>query len=224
MKLLFAFGVLIFGFLPTFAQNEQAPILEKDIAYKDWTLKGVTDGQDATLRDLVKGKKLVAVVYFAPWCPNWRHDAPMLEKLYEKYKGNGFEIVAVGEYGATDEMNANIKEFNITFPMVFESFSRDARQTTLHYTYRTGTGDTRKWGSPYYVFLEPASLEKKSDVLINRTSIINGEMIAIDGEKFIRQKLGLPADESKLSSANKAQTEVCDPDKPAQLKKPGEKP
>src|SRR5262249_31686299 len=114
MKLLFAFGVLFFGLLPTFAQNEQSPIVEKDIVYKDWTLKGVRDGQDLTLRGLLKGKKLVAVVYFAPWCPNWRHDAPMLERLYEKYKGNGFEIVAVGEYGATDEMNTNIKEFNIT--------------------------------------------------------------------------------------------------------------
>ena len=161
MKLLLAFVVLIFSLLTAFPQNEQSPIVEKDIVYKDWTLKGVRDGQDVTLRNLVKGRKLVAVVYFAPWCPNWRHDAPILEKLYEKYKGNGFEIVAVGEYGTTDDMNANIREFNIAFPMVFESFSRDARLTTSHYAYRTATGDTRKWGSPYYVFLESASLEKK---------------------------------------------------------------
>jgi thiol-disulfide isomerase/thioredoxin len=224
MRSLLAIGVLFFGLLPAFAQNEQSPIVEKEIAYKNWTLKGVRDGQDLNLRDLIKKKKFVAVVYFAPWCPNWRHDAPMLERLYEKYKGNGFEIVAVGEYGTTDEMNANIKEFNIAFPMAFESFSRDAKQTTSHYTYRTATGDTRKWGSPYYVFLEPALVEKKDDILVNRTSVINGEMIETEGEKFIRQKLGLPAEESKLSSANKTQTEVCEPDKPVQLKKPGEKP
>lgn len=224
MKLLFAIGILVFGLLPTFGQNEQSPIVEKDIAYKNWTLTGVRDGQDITLRDLVKGKKLVAVVYFAPWCPNWRHDAPMLARLYEKYKGNGFEIVAVGEYGATDEMNANIKEFNLAFPMVFESFTRDAKQTTAHYAYRTATGDARKWGSPYYVFLTPASLEKKGDILVNRTNVINGEMIEAEGEKFIRQKLGLPAEETKLSSANKTQTEPCEPDKPVQLKKPGDKP
>src|ERR1044071_10447093 len=108
MKSLFTaiFALVLLG--SAYGQNEQSPIVEKDIVYKDWTLKGVRDGQDLTLRDLVKGKKLVAVVYFAPWCPNWRHDAPMLEKLYEKYKINGFEIVAVGEYGATDEMNENI--------------------------------------------------------------------------------------------------------------------
>jgi len=224
MKLLFAAVLTLIVLTGAFAQNEQSPIVEKDIVYRDWTQKGVRDGQDIALRDLIKGKKLVAVVYFAPWCPNWRHDAPILETLYEKYKGNGFEIVAVGEYGATDEMNANIKEFNLGFPMVFESFSRDSRLTTLHYTYRTATGDLRKWGSPYYVFLSPAEIEKKGDVLVNRTNVINGEIIAIDGEKFIRQKLGLSPEESKLSSVKKNETEVCDPDKPVQLKKPVEKP
>ena len=49
-------------------------------------------------------------------------------------------------------------------------------------------------------------------------------MIATDGEKFIRQRLGLPAEESKLNSLNKSAAEVCDPEKPAQLKKPKEKP
>src|ERR1051325_1980476 len=104
MKLLLAFGVLIVSLLPAFGQNEQSPIVEKDLVYKDWTLKGVRDFKVVTLQFLIKGNKLVAVVYFAPWCPNWRHDAPILEKLYEKFRGNGFEIVAVGEYGPTDDM------------------------------------------------------------------------------------------------------------------------
>jgi thiol-disulfide isomerase/thioredoxin len=225
MKFLLAICLLLGGLTAVFAQNEQSPIVEKDIAYKNWTFKGVRDGQNVALGDLIKGKKLVAVVYFAPWCPNWRHDAPMLARLYEKYKGNGFEIVAVGEYGTTDEMNANLKEFNLTFPMVFESFTRDARQTTDHYTYRTGTGDTRKWGSPYYVFLEPTSLEKKGNVLINHTNVINGEMIGAEGEKFIRQKLDLPAEETKTAVATKkTDVEACDPAKPAGLKKPTDKP
>src|SRR4029079_2948713 len=125
MKFAFVLGLLLVASFAARGQNEQYRMVEKYIVYRDWTFKSVRDGQDIALRDLIKGKKLVAVVYFAPWCPNWRHDAPIIETLYEKYKGNGFEIVAVGEYGATDEMNANIKEFNLGFPMVFESFSRD---------------------------------------------------------------------------------------------------
>ena len=220
MKFAIVLALLLVASFAALGQNEQSPIVAKEINYRDWTLKSVRDGQDLTLRDLIKGKKLVAVVYFAPWCPNWRHDASMLARLYDKYKGNGFEIVGVGEYGMTDDMNANIKEFNLTFPVVFESFSRDAKQTTLHYAYRTLTGDIRKWGSPYYVFIEPASVEKKGEVLVDRTNVINGEMIEIEGEKFIRQKLGLPAEDPKSTAAKKSDTEVCDPAKPADLKKP----
>ena len=91
--LIFAIGLII----NVSAQNEQAPILEKDIVYKDWTLKSIRDGKDLNLRDLTQGKRLVAVVYWAPWCHNWQHDAPMLQKLYDKYKDQGFEIVGVGE-------------------------------------------------------------------------------------------------------------------------------
>jgi thiol-disulfide isomerase/thioredoxin len=88
-------------------QNEQAPILEKDITYNDWTLKSIRDSSEINLRKLVKGNKLVAVLYFAPWCPNWKHDAPMLERLYRKYKSSGLEIVAVGEYDPPESMKKN---------------------------------------------------------------------------------------------------------------------
>ena len=50
------------------------------------------------------GKKLVMVLYFAPWCPNWRNEAPVAASLYEKYKAQGFEIVGVSEYGSRDDV------------------------------------------------------------------------------------------------------------------------
>src|SRR6478609_4350437 len=104
MKLILTLCLLLAGLTAAFGQDDQAPIVEKDIVYKDWTLKSVRDLQDVDLRDLIKDKKLVAVVYFAPWCHDWGHDAPMLQKLYDKYKGYGFEIVAIGEYGSVDDM------------------------------------------------------------------------------------------------------------------------
>jgi len=208
-----------------FGQNEQSPIVQKDIAYKDWTYKSIRDGKDVNLRDLTAGKKLVAVVYFAPWCHNWQHDAPILERLYQKYKGNGFEIVAVGEYDPVSSMRTNLETMKVTFPAVYETEARSASQSSLHYAYRKSTGDNRSWGSPWYIFLEPASLEKKGDVLVTKTSVINGEMIETEGEKFIRLKLGLPAEDLKLGNVNTASNEVCDPDKQnTALKKPDTKP
>lgn len=212
-KTIIALCVVICAAVVAFSQNEQAPIIEKEIAYKNWTHKSVRTGENITLSDLAKGKKLVIVVYFAPWCGNWRHDAPMLERLYQKYKGNGFEIVAVGEYDPLASMKANIDTLKISFPVVYESESRDDREKTKHYDYRRTTGDTRKWGSPWYVFLTPALFEKKGDVLIKKSHVINGEMIEAEGEKFIREKLGLSKEGGKASVAEKS-IDACDPAKP----------
>jgi thiol-disulfide isomerase/thioredoxin len=222
MKTLFAITLTLISFTFAIAQNEQSPIVEKDIAYKDWTYKNSRTGEDTHLRDLIKGKKLAIVIYYAPWCHNWQHDAPMVERLYEKYKAAGLEVVAVSEYDLLSNTKANLDQFKITFPAVYESESRNDKQTTSHYNYRKSTGDSRGWGSPYYVFLSPANLEKKGDVLTKKTFVINGEMIDVEGEKFIREHLGLPAETLKPTVAANGQIEVCDPAKPSTpaLKKP----
>lgn len=222
MKSIFVLAIVLFAFSLTFAQNEQSPIVEKDISYKNWTLKSVRTGTDVTLRDLMAGKKLVVVVYFAPWCGNWKHDAPFLQRFYDKYKANGLEIVGVGEYGALDAMKTSLEDLKVTFPVVYESENRTDKQKTAHYQYRVSTGDTRNWGSPWYILLEPERLEKNGDVLVKKTHVINGEMIEAEGEKFIRAKLGLTPGDTKRSVAEKGKVEVCDPEKPsaAILKKP----
>jgi len=224
MKSIFALTILLFCLSFAFGQNEQSPIVEKEINYKNWTYKTVQTGEDLNLRDFTKGKKLVMVVYFAPWCPNWRHDAPILQGFYDKYHSNGLDIVAVGEYDPVSSMKANLETMKITFPAVYESENRTEKQKTLHYGYRNLTGDTRGWGSPWYIFLQPSSMEKKGDTLTKKTYVINGEIIQTEGEKFIRGKLGLPAMEAKTATAANAKIEVCDPAKPdkkiGELKKP----
>lgn len=192
MKSIFAVLIIALGFTFAEAQNEQAPILEKEVAYKDWTYKNLKTGDDINLRKFADGKKLVMVVYYAPWCPNWKHDAPLVQRLYEKYKSSGFDVIAVGEYDTVDAMKANLDSLKIAFQSVAESESRADRQKTLHYQYRTAVGDTRKWGSPWYIFLEPANIEKQGDVLAKKASLVNGELIEAEAERFIQSKLGLP--------------------------------
>ncbi|CAN5514919.1 hypothetical protein BH10ACI2_BH10ACI2_15700 [soil metagenome] len=222
-KTFFALGFILLTVGIALGQNEQSPMVEKEISYKNWKYNNVLTDAEINLRDLTVGKKLVIVVYYAPWCPNWRHDAPILEGLYEKYKGNGLEIVAVGEYDPVASMKTNLGELKVTFPAVYESTDRAEKQKTKHYEYRESTGDTRNWGSPYYVFLMPSMMEKKGDTLTKKTFVINGEIITAEGEPFIRKQLGLPAIDPKSATAENGKIEVCDPDKPAvitALKKP----
>jgi len=221
MKGIFAAAIVLFAFTFSFAQNEQAPIVEKEIVYKNWALKNVKNDGETNLRDFAKGKKLVMVVYFAPWCPNWRHDAPMLERFYEKYKAAGLGIIGVGEYDTVAAMKTNLDSLKITFPVVYESEARTDKQKTAHYEYRKSTGDTRNWGSPWYIFLEPSLLEEQGDVLVKKTSVINGELIELEGERFVRQKLGLPVENVKTTASKTGEVETCDPDKKnVELKKP----
>ena len=219
MKTLLLFAVLLSGFTFASAQHEYAPLAEKEIKYKDWTYRQVRDGKDLNLRAAAKGKKLVMVVYFAPWCPNWKLEAPIAQKFYDKYKLNGLEVIGVGEYDTVDLMKASLDNFKITFPVVYESEARDAKQKTPHYEYRKTTGDTRNWGSPWNIFLVPSALKTKGDTLTEKTFVVNGELIEAEAETFIREKLGLPKEEKKAEVSAKTSPEVCDPAK-TNLKKP----
>src|SRR5258705_10666102 len=100
------FGILILTSLcgsVGFAQShEYSPLVEKTVNYKNWTLNDLKDNKPVDLRTLVAGKKLVMIVYFAPWCPNWRNEAPLAASLYEKYKDQGFGVIGVSEYGMRD--------------------------------------------------------------------------------------------------------------------------
>ncbi len=215
MKTFLALAVLLFGFTYSFAQHEYAPVQEQEIKYKDWTYKSVRDEKTVNLRDFVKGKKLVMVVYLAAWCPNWKLEAPVAQKLYDKYKANGFDVIGVSEYASVADTKANLDDKKITFTVVSESESRDDKQKTPHYEYRKAAGDTRGWGTPWNIFLEPANLKTGGDTLTKKAFVAGGELIENEAEKFIRQKLGLPAEEKKLESASakKDAAESCEPDK-----------
>ena len=223
MKTILIAAILLFGFTLVKAQHEYAPLQEHEIKYKDWTYKSVRDDKSVNLRDFAKGKKLVMVVYLAAWCPNWKLEAPVAQKLYDKYKANGFDVIGVSEYGSVADAKTNLDDRKITFPVVSESESRDAKEKTLHYEYRRKTGDTRGWGSPWNIFLEPVGLKSDGDTLLKKAFVVNGELIEDEVEKFVRQKLGLPAEEKKTgaASAKKDSAETCEPEKKAVIfKKP----
>jgi thiol-disulfide isomerase/thioredoxin len=183
--------VLVLSPLLAFAQagHEYSPLVEKTVNYKNWTLPNLATDKAADLRSLVAGKKLVMIVYFAPWCGNWRNEAPIATKLYEKYKDQGFQVIGVSEYATRDDVKKYFGDAGAPFPVVTESESRDDKQKTLHYGYRQLTGDTRNWGSPWNIFLEPSKLNASGDVLTEKAWVVNGELIEDEVDKFISSKV-----------------------------------
>jgi thiol-disulfide isomerase/thioredoxin len=193
-KFILILFTLILAAAATGAQDghEYAPVQEKTVNYKAWTLNDLGGNKPVALRSLIQGKKLVMVLYFAPWCPNWRNEAPVAASLYEKYKSQGFEIVGVSEYGSRDDVKAFFGPAGAPYLVVSESESRDDREKTAHFGYRQLTGDTRKWGSPWNIFLEPAKCSS-GEVLTEKAWIVNGELIQADADKFIHDRLAANA-------------------------------
>ena len=172
------------------ASHEYSPLVEKTVNYKNWKLPNITSAKDEDLRSLMVGKKLVMIVYFAPWCGNWRNEAPIAAKLYEKYKAQGFQVIGISEYANSADTMTFFGEKDPPYPVVSESLSRDDKLKTPHYEYRQLTGDTRNWGSPWNIFLEPDKVNKSGEVLTEKAFVVNGELIEDEVDKFIASKVG----------------------------------
>jgi thiol-disulfide isomerase/thioredoxin len=197
MKKLFILSILALFISPAIALaqagHEYSPLVEKTVNYQTWDLPNVITEKPEDLRKLLAGKKLVMVVYFAPWCGNWKNEAPIAAKLYEKYKAQGFQVIGVSEYASREDVRNYFGKDGPPYPVVVESESRQNKQETLHYKYRQLTGDTRNWGSPWNIFLEPDKVNATGDVLVEKAWVVNGELIEEEVDKFIASKVGGPS-------------------------------
>ena len=73
---------------------------------------------DARFKD-----KVVLVVITGSWCPNCHDEAPYLEQAYQKYKGQGLEIVALSfeegdQLANPTRLKAFIEEYNIHYTVL----------------------------------------------------------------------------------------------------------
>src|SRR6267143_6949176 len=100
--------------------HEYSPLVEKTVNYKNWSLVNLKTDKPDDLREMMTGKKLVMVVYFAPWCGNWRNEAPIALKLYEKYKDQGFQVIGVSEYGSRDDVKKFFGDAGAPYSVVTE--------------------------------------------------------------------------------------------------------
>jgi peroxiredoxin len=66
--------------------------------------------------------KVVIINIWATWCPPCRQEMPSMQKLYERFKGENFNILAVSIDSTGREAVAPfVQTMNLTFPVLLDS-------------------------------------------------------------------------------------------------------
>ena len=83
------------------------------------------EGGEISLSDL-QGQ-IVVLSFWASWCPPCREEAPALESVSQRYRGQGVTFVGVNYQDTEPPARAFIEEFGITYPNGPDPRSRIAR-------------------------------------------------------------------------------------------------
>jgi thiol-disulfide isomerase/thioredoxin len=93
------------------------PVLKDKVDPVDFTLP-LLDGKNQKLSDL-KGK-VVFLNFWATWCPPCRREMPSMESLYQRFKGQGLEVLAVDCQEGAQDVSAFMGRNKLSFPAALD--------------------------------------------------------------------------------------------------------
>jgi peroxiredoxin len=123
----------------------------------DFTLPSL-DGPNLRLQE--QRGRVVMINFWATWCGPCRVEMPHLARLYEKYRGSGFTVLAVNIDEDPHKAASLAKQLGMRFPVLLDSekkvsrlydlstmpstvlVDRDGRVRYVHRGYRDGYEDT----------------------------------------------------------------------------------
>lgn len=97
--------------------NSGSPVVELYRTAPNFTLAKMGGG-DLQLRDF-RGK-VVLLNFWATWCEPCKEEMPLMQAVYETYRDQGFEIIAVNLAEEEGRVRRFIEEIGATFPVVYD--------------------------------------------------------------------------------------------------------
>jgi thiol-disulfide isomerase/thioredoxin len=100
--------------------------ISKPIPAPDFTLEDM-DAKRFSLKDY-RGK-VILINFWATWCPPCRREMPSMERLYQKFKGKDFTVLAVNQMEDVDQVFTYTGELETppTFAILFDKGSNVSR-------------------------------------------------------------------------------------------------
>jgi len=118
-------GVQLFWAAPASATLEGSK-LKKGQPAPDFTLQDL-DGKTWKLSEL-KGKKIVMIDFWATWCNICKREMPILQKVYEEYRGKGVEFFGIALEENIAGIRKVIKEKGVTYPILVDKDTKVATE------------------------------------------------------------------------------------------------
>ncbi|NIO68058.1 MAG: redoxin domain-containing protein [Anaerolineae bacterium] len=83
------------------------------------------DGGQLSLADL--RNQVIVVNFWGSWCEPCREEAPILEKVWQEYQGQGVTFIGIAYKDTEGKARAFLDEFDITYPNALDPGNRVAR-------------------------------------------------------------------------------------------------
>jgi thiol-disulfide isomerase/thioredoxin len=94
------------------------PVLKRPSPIINFTVP-LLDGKNVSLKGF-KGK-VVFLNFWATWCPPCRQEMPSMETLYQHFKDQGLEFLAVDIQESKDDVADFMKSYGLNFPTALDS-------------------------------------------------------------------------------------------------------
>ena len=106
----------------TIETNAKARQTAEGMPFTDFTIEnGNPDGTKASLSDYVGKGKYVLVDFWASWCGPCIAEIPVLVEVYNKYKGDKFELLGVAVWDERKETLKSLESHNTRWPQIIDA-------------------------------------------------------------------------------------------------------